>query len=151
MAKKQATKSSKKSGGKLAGQTVGFVGKFGYNDSFRNNYAELVRVSGGVVVDWNRESPDYLWVGEGRGGKPPADVTKIQKKHPAVNVLGTNDFFQLLVPDADTLLSVLKKRKDSQDPAWKAFEELASTTKLQVVVSKADLRNTFLKYANLEF
>ena len=67
MAKK---KSATSAGGKLQGKTVAFVGKFGYTDMFRAQFAQLVVREGGTVVEPSQTVPDYLFVGEGRGGKP---------------------------------------------------------------------------------
>ena len=54
--------------GKLAGKTVAFVGKFGYRDMFLDQFANQVVRAGGEVVDAAKTIPDYLFVGEGRGG-----------------------------------------------------------------------------------
>jgi hypothetical protein len=89
MAKK---KNSTSKSGKFAGKTVAFVGKFGYRDNLRYRYIQLLTSAGGTVVDAGHNIPDYLVVGNGRGGKPPSEVAKIQKKSPSMQILDTATF-----------------------------------------------------------
>jgi uncharacterized protein YjbI with pentapeptide repeats len=158
MAKKALRKSSDKvsksainPNGKLAGKTVAFIGKFGYLDLQRRRYGDIVAAEGGKVVDYRKKNPDYLWVGEGRGGKPPSDVAKVQKSHPAVNVLETKDFVQLLMPDANTILRLLKARKKGDDPLWDSYCHIADFTGSKIAVPSADLRKLDLQSADLTF
>src|SRR5690242_21776365 len=98
--------------GKLQGKTVALVGKFGYHDMQRTKYERLIWQQEGSIVDPAKTPPDYLLVGEGRGGKPPGDVAKIQKKAPGVTALEIAAFAPLLIPDADALLALLAQGQD---------------------------------------
>src|SRR5689334_19062630 len=105
--------------GKLAGKTVALVGKFGYHDCNRPRYANQVTRAGGVVVDAATAVPDILFVGEGRGGKPPAEVAKVQKKSPAVQILDAAGFMQLVIPDREELLQEIGRgRREDNDHFW---------------------------------
>src|SRR5215211_7043290 len=103
MAKTAPKKPRKPARGKLAGKTVALVGKFGYADSNRPDYEVRVKRAGGKLVDAAKADPDFLFVGEGRGGKPPAIVAQVQKRHPAVGVFDLAGIARLLAPTADEL------------------------------------------------
>ncbi len=137
--------------GKLQGQKVALVGKFGYGDTDRYKYSRQVEDLGGEVVDPATTAPDCLVVGEGRGGKPPADVAKIQKKVPAVQVLDVAAFTQLLLPDrADILRQIGKGRQEDGDRYWENVNQFCWRASIKIDVRKADLRNTDLYGAHLQ-
>src|SRR5262245_52535973 len=105
MAKKSTKKTiTQASSGKLAGKTVAFVGKFGSGNYQTQNHKRTIARAGGTVVDHNRKLPDYVWLGEGRNGKLPSDVAKIQAKKPDVEVLDTAAFQAMLMPDKATVI-----------------------------------------------
>ncbi len=81
---------------KLEGKTVAFAGKFGFENDTLPRYEGYVEAEGGAVVDSKAAVPDYLVVGQGRGGKPPAIVAQLRGKHPEVEILNENELFQLL-------------------------------------------------------
>jgi uncharacterized protein YjbI with pentapeptide repeats len=137
--------------GKLAGKTVAFVGKFGYRDMHRSRYEEQVVIEGGSVVNLDRTVPDFLFVGEGRGGKPPAEVAKTQKVAPAVTVLDTAAFLQFLLPDPERLMHEIGKgRRGDFDRFWDAFDEICRRAGTQINLCNADLRKADLYGAKLE-
>lgn len=84
---------------KLMGKTVAFVGKFSPGADL-DDLKELVAAEGGSVVDPAKVLPDYLVAGRGVGGKPPAIVAKLQKKHPQLRPIDTQDFYLILAPTA---------------------------------------------------
>lgn len=148
---KPVTGAAAKPGGKLAGKTVAFIGKFGYSDFFQNAYQEMVRAAGGTIVDPLKKVPDYIWVGEGRGGKPPGDVAKLQKKHPAVIVLGDNDFAAFLLPSREEFLKQIKALKAGDNELyWDAFDMFSPLTGDWLDLTSADLRHAKLRSAKLE-
>jgi uncharacterized protein YjbI with pentapeptide repeats len=157
MAKGNATKSKAKgqtarkavseSAGRLAGKTVALVGKFGYRDMQRNVYVNQIERSGGKVVDPAKTVPDYLLVGEGRGGKPPADVAKLQKKSPNIELLALSD----LVPTREELLlEISRGRRPDRDRFWDELQYVCRNAGTQIDLAEADLRKADLHGANLE-
>src|SRR6185437_9613228 len=139
MAKGKATPPA---AGKLAGKKVAFVGKFGYRDWNRSLLQRAVQSEGGAVVE-PTATPDCLVYGEGRGGNLPGDVAKIQKKHPAVQVYSVADFAQLLTPDRDEFLQLL--RAGAKDRQW--WEDFARL--MELYGHKIDLRGCDLSKVNL--
>jgi uncharacterized protein YjbI with pentapeptide repeats len=147
-----ATRSKKPTGktppGKLAGKTVAFVGKFGYADIFLEGYKKYARAAGGKVVNAESAAPDYLVAGEGRGGNPPGAVAKIQKKHPAVEVLDEEAFCRLLLPSRAELLAELRSgRRDHE--RWEELERTAHKAGTTFDLAGADLRKADLYAAHL--
>lgn len=143
---------AKKSGGKLAGKTVAFVGKFGYPDYDKEDYIAMVKASGGVVVTADK-SPDFVWVGG--SGKLPADVAKAEKKNPAVIVHRTEEFLEFLVPEPATLIQEMKQPSQKDGSFWKPMEMLIHRVSAKVDLSQSDLRKAkldqvYLVYANLD-
>ncbi|MGE3808019.1 MAG: pentapeptide repeat-containing protein, partial [Gemmataceae bacterium] len=140
-AKTSAKKSGKQpAGGPLAGKTVAFVGKFGYADMFLETYQGYAKKAGANVVD-AESGPDILVVGEGRGGNPPAAVAKIQKKHPAVQVLEVPDFCQLLVPSVDEVIAFMRaKTAKGDERRWDEFNALLGEANVTIDLRGADLR-----------
>ncbi len=136
--------------GKLAGKTVAFVGKFGYGDSQRTRYQQYTEREGGAVVDVESAAPDYLVVGEGRGGQPPAVVAKVLKKHPGVQALDLADFCRLLMPSRDELLADLRAGPhEDRHKYWDRLADLFRQAGSLIDLTGADLRKTDLLGANL--
>lgn len=156
MAKKQATgkpagkargASTTTTGGRLAGKTVALIGKFGYSDMQRGLYVSQVTRSGGQIVDPAKTVPDYLIVGEGRGGKPPADVAKLQKKSPSIELLTLGD----LVPTREELLKEIGLgRQPDRHRFWDELQYVCREAGKQIDLIGADLRSADLYGANLE-
>src|SRR5262249_55876109 len=141
----------KSSAGKLAGKKVALVGKFGYRDMHRSVYVQLVTSAGGLVVDPGRKVPDCLVVGEGRGGKPPSEVARIQKQAPPVQILDTAAFTHVVLPDPETLLQEIRKgRRKDHDRYWENLEWLCGQAGAQIDLSRTDLRKADLFGAHLE-
>ena len=136
---------------KLAGKKVALVGKFGYRDMQRARYENQIARNGGTVVDAAAFVPDYLFVGEGRGGKPPGEVAKLQKKAPSIEVLSQPDFIALLLPERDELmLEIAKGRRENHDRFWEELEQLCREANTEIDMRKADLRKVDLFGAHLE-
>src|SRR5262249_48023714 len=117
---------AKKKAGKLAGKKVAFVGKlFHY---FVPKYHAAVKEAGGTVVA-PEKPPDYLAFGPGRGGKPPGEVARLQKKFPGLQALDLPSFFRLLVPERDELLrqisnNELEAPSRRESSGWDHLNEL---------------------------
>jgi len=126
--------------GKLAGKNVALVGKFGYADYYRSRYQQLVDAAGGALIHPNKNKPDYLFVGEGRGGKPPGDVAKLQKKYPAVQVLDQAAIAKFLLPSREEVLYRLAHREERDDRFWEELDKLGSEAGAVVDLRGADLR-----------
>jgi uncharacterized protein YjbI with pentapeptide repeats len=142
-----ANSKTKTPAGKLAGKTVALVGKFGYRDARRAMHAKQISRAGGRVVDPAKKVPDYLLVGEGRGGKPPADVAKLQKKSPAIQILDLGD----LLPGRDELLKEIGRgRRKDRDRFWEDFATTCHFASSQIDLTNADLRKSDLFGAHLE-
>src|SRR5262245_28836065 len=142
-------KKSSKASGKLAGKTVALVGKFGYRDFQKQRYANLIEQAGGKLVDPAKIVPNCVVVGEGRGGKPPGDVAKLQKKSPAIEVLSTNDLVRLTLLDREQLLREIGRgRRDHH--FWDALAQSYREAGTKIDLSKADLRKSDLHGAHLE-
>ena len=137
--------------GKLAGKTVGLVGKHGYNNSEIPIFTEMIKVGGGTVVDLATTMPDYLFVGEGRGGKPPADVAKILKKAPSIEVVEGVAILQMLVPDRATFLRELaKETRAHTDVFWNNLDWICARAGMKIDLASLDLRDAHLVDANLK-
>jgi uncharacterized protein YjbI with pentapeptide repeats len=149
-AQKTASNSPGSSNGKLHGQSVAFVGKFGYKDMNLSNYEPLVLAHGGTLVKTDAPDIDYLFVGEGRGGNPPGDVAKIQNRLPAVNVLNEADFQTFLLPSADELLRELQQgRRDGQHRYWDGLRLICLQTQTLLDLTDAKLQGFDLHGAEL--
>ncbi len=129
VASKPASKKDSASQGKLHGQTVAFVGKFGYSNYELHKYEPLVLALGGTIVKADASQIDYLFVGEGRNGNPPGDVAKIQKRIPAVQVMGLADFPAFLLPDRAELLQQLPQKREDNDHYWTYLPKFAKRQK----------------------
>lgn len=103
-------KAKKLGGGKLAGQKVAFVGKFGYADHMRDELNTAAETAGANVVDGETTEPDILVEGAGVGGKSPAAVAKLQKKYPALQVIDLAGFYRLLVPTPEEFIALMTGR-----------------------------------------
>lgn len=148
MAKKANSQPAK--AGKLSGKSVAFVGKYGYKDMHRTKYEEMVKAAGATIVDPAKRAPDYLWVGDGRGGKPPGDVAKIQKQYPTVTAMTAGDFAAFLMPSRDEWIEQFKQltSKDNYE-YWDDFERQMVMSKKTMDFSSADLRKLDLGGAKL--
>jgi uncharacterized protein YjbI with pentapeptide repeats len=136
--------------GTLAGKRVAFVGKFGYKDWDRPGFTTWARAAGAVVVD-PQGGLDYLVVGEGRGGKPPGEVAKIQKRLPAVGLLDVAGLLQLVLPDpARVLKEIGQGRRVDADRFWDSFDEMCRRAGAKIDLRGADLRAAHLYGAKLE-
>ena len=135
---------------KLAGKTVAFVGKFGYRDMWRDRCLPCVIAEGGEVVDAESAVPDYLVVGEGRGGNPPSAVAKVQKKHPSVQVLDLAECCRMLMPSREELLAELRSgpREDGHE-RWEQLRELFHQSGTPIDLTGVDLREANLFGAKL--
>jgi uncharacterized protein YjbI with pentapeptide repeats len=134
----------------LAGKRVAFVGKCGPGDWDRPAFTTWARAAGAVVVD-PPGTVDYVVVGEGRGGKPPGDVAKIQKLQPAAVVLDVAGFLQLVLPDpARVLKEIGKGRRGAADRFWDSFDEMCRRAGATIDLRGADLRTADLYGAKLE-
>ena len=149
-ATKAATKKGSASQGKLHGLTVAFVGKFGYSNYELHKYQPLVLAQGGTIVKADASQIDYLFVGEGRNGNPPGDVAKIQKRLPAVQVLGLADFPAFLLPNRDELLQQLSKKREDKDHYWTNLGQVCQETKTTIDLTNSKLSGTTLDYAQLQ-
>jgi uncharacterized protein YjbI with pentapeptide repeats len=146
---------SKKSGkasnaAPFAGKTVAFVGTFGYKDMSRQRYQGWVVDAGGKVVDAEQVEPDCLVVGDGRGGKPPALVAKLQKQHPGMQVVDVTALAQMAVPTPDQLLAVIRSglKKDAH-VHWESLQERIGKSGQTIDLSGANLRDADV-YGHLE-
>ncbi len=135
----------------LIGRTLAFVGKFGYGDSDRARYAVLAEAIGAKVVDAATTVPDVLAVGEGRGGKPPGDVAKIQKKSPGVDIYDVADFVQFLIPTSEQMLEVIRKGRQEHDHHyWQELNGLCRKAGTEIDLQGVDLRKGDLYGFELE-
>jgi uncharacterized protein YjbI with pentapeptide repeats len=145
---KKTTSKSKKAPGKLAGKTLALVGKFGYKDSGRERYEGRARRAGGKLVDATKTNPDYLIVGEGQRGNPPAIVAVVQKRHPAVQVFDLAGMSQLLAPTADELLAEIAAG-DMDSDRWDEIHEHYLQIPKPPDLSGTDFRKAQLSAAHL--
>jgi len=137
--------------GKLAGKRLALVGKFGYRDLVRKQYASQIQSAGGAVVDGAKAAADYVVVGEGRGGKPPGDLAKLQKKWPQIQVLSPADFARLVLPDREELLREIGKgRRKEEDRFWEGLAWACHESGVPIDLRKADLRKADLYGAHLQ-
>jgi uncharacterized protein YjbI with pentapeptide repeats len=141
MAKKKKTQRNQK----LAGKKLAFVGRFFTLAAFQAWATE----AGGSVVSAD-ESPDYVVAGEGRGGNPPAEVAKIQKRVPSVVVLESKDFVRMVLPSREELIAALKaSRRD--DTSWEQLRQKCLHAASSPDLSGADLRKADLNAVHLEW
>ncbi len=137
--------------GRITGKSIALVGKFGYSDSDRARYTQLAESQGATIVDPAVTLPDVVVVGEGRGGKPPGDVAKIQKKAPGVDVYELADFLQFLIPTPAQMLEVFRKgRQDHDHHYWQNLNQLCRTANTTIDLRKVDLRKGDLYGFELE-
>ena len=140
---------------KLAGQSVAFVGKFGYSDMWLDRLKPMVAFEGATTVDPAAAAPNYLVVGAGRGGKPPGDVIKLLKKYPAAVEVDVKGFLQLVCPTDAELLDELKVGR-LEDDRWEHLTFMTSPhgdyahANSPFDLSGADLRGVDLHAAKLE-
>lgn len=93
---------------KLAGKRVAFVGKFGEGDHERSDAQYLATDEGATLVEDPLADPiDLLVVGDGVGGKPPAEAAKVQAKHPQVQTLDAVGFYRFLHPNAEEMVELM--------------------------------------------
>jgi uncharacterized protein YjbI with pentapeptide repeats len=147
MAKKAKLKKQRPKG-KLAGKTVALVGKFGYSDYERPKYEALVTRAGGKLVDAAKSESAYLFIGEGRGGKPPGIVAQIQKRHPAVQVFDLAGIARLMAPTRDELLAEIKAG-EFEDDRWEELDDLFRQLPAPLNLSRTDFRGANLSGAHL--
>lgn len=148
---KKTAKGGKKApaGGKpLAGKKVAFVGKFGYSNWWLKDYQQLTRGAGGSVVN-SSGAIDILVVGEGRGGKPPGEAAKIEKRLPSVESLSLAEFAKRLLPTPEAIVAMLKKEKPTHE-YWETFQLLMNAAGTAVDLSGSDFRKSHLTSAKLD-
>jgi uncharacterized protein YjbI with pentapeptide repeats len=133
---------------KFSGRKVAFVGKFGYQDMWLPRFHSWVVDAGGKVVSGDA-APDFLVAGEGRGGKPPGEVAKIQKKYQSVVVLSIADFARMALPEPGDLAATIKRGRQDYD-FWDSFEQMARHAGIKVDLANADFRKADLYGAKLE-
>ena len=138
MAKKAAAKTAK-----LAGQTVAFVGKFGYGSGAIDSEKELVKDEGGTVVDPEQTLPDYLVAGKGVGGNPPAVIAKLQKKHPQLQAIDIRAFYQLINPTADEFQQLMLSGNLDHD-FWYKLRSRLDAAGVTLDLSGRDFRNQWV-------
>ncbi len=137
-----------KQAGRLAGKRFAIVGKCGYHDMFRKQYESAIRAAGASVVAPEKAVPDYIVAGEGRGGRPPAAVGQLARKHPSAEVLDGGALCRLLLPTADELLAVIRSDRRDHD-YWESLRQFSFTGKVTTSLAGADLRGVDLWGANL--
>src|SRR5262245_48362869 len=150
MAKAARKKPKKPAKGKLAGKTVALVGKFGYSDYERPKYETLVTRAGGRLVDPAKTDPDYLFVGEGRGGKPPGVVAQVQKRHAAVQVFDLAGIARFMAPTKEELLAEIKAG-EFEDDRWEELDDLFRQLPAPLDLSRSDFRKAKLLGAHLRY
>jgi uncharacterized protein YjbI with pentapeptide repeats len=172
MAKKAQTKAGKASG-RFAGQKFAFVGDLGYYQ-YLSMFTAAVIEAGGKVVDADLVVPDFLVVGQGRGGKTPGQATALLKKHPTIQTLDVQAFCNLALPSRDELAELIRNgRMDVSHPGsnhgtlWHVLEALQRLTNSTIDLSGESFRgikqasgahlegvrldNTDFRDANLEY
>jgi uncharacterized protein YjbI with pentapeptide repeats len=148
MAKKRARAAKNE----LQGKKVALVGTFGYRDVDHRRLERLVAGRGGRIVQ-PTDKPDFLFVGEGRRGKPPADVAKVQQASPGVVVLADNAFLPLLAPESAAILAAIKRGRlndEERERFWSDIAYLAHEHGLTLDFTGADLREVDLQRAQLQ-
>jgi uncharacterized protein YjbI with pentapeptide repeats len=134
----------------LVGRKFAFAGRFGYRDMWLEKFRSWVIESGGAIVS-SDAAPDYLVVGEGRGGKPPSEVAKIQARHSTVSVLTISDFARMVLPEPEALARVLMKASGKQGHTyWETFDAMCRHAAATIDLGGADLRQADLFGARLE-
>lgn len=136
--------------GKLHGKTVAFVGKFGYKDMHLRIHEPLVLAHGGTIVKADSKSIDYLFAGEGRGGNPPGDVAKIQKRLPAVQVMDLSSFPSFILPSPAELIREIQRAKRENYQFWEAFRDVCIRTNSTIDLTNSKLRGLKLFAAHLD-
>jgi hypothetical protein len=126
--------------GKLAGKAVAFVGKFGLGGRDLDPMKAIVAAEGGSVVDGEKTAPDYLVAGTGVGGKSPAAVAKIQKKHPQVQLIDQAGFYQLVNPTAEEFRAILLSGPHGQE-FWDGMQDRISKGGVTLDLTGTDFRN----------
>jgi uncharacterized protein YjbI with pentapeptide repeats len=129
---------------KLIGKRVALVGKFpSYQDTLRAELEKLARDEGATLVDGEKVVADiYVHA----GGRQPAVVTKVLKKHPGVHVHDVNGFYARLAFTADEFLAVLR----GGPYEWQRWSELHRRVPSQLDLSGTDARTLKLDHANLQ-
>jgi uncharacterized protein YjbI with pentapeptide repeats len=135
--------------GKLHSQKVAFVGKFGYDDSLLNYIKPLVLCHGAKIVEPSAAQIDYLFIGEGRGGKPPGDVAKIQKRLPTVQLLEEKDYHPLIILDRDELLREIPRKRKEKHNFWDGLKRACRLTNTVIDLTNADLNGIDFDGADL--
>lgn len=107
--------------GKIIGKRVAFVGRFGPRGWNLRWLQSLAKAEGGALVDDPLQTPpDLLVVGAGVGGKPPAVVAKVQKKHPHVQVLDEGAFHRTIQLTAADFAALMQT--DLADHEWETIQ-----------------------------
>jgi uncharacterized protein YjbI with pentapeptide repeats len=149
MARKPSSKKTPSSK-KLAGKTIAFVGKFGYRDLWLSKYEGYAATEGATIFDAESIVPDLLVVGEGRGGNPPAQAGRLQKKHPQMQVVDETGFCRLIMPTRDELIAELRAGQGDDDyQRWDSLDEIFRLAGGGPDLSGADLRKANLYGAKL--
>jgi uncharacterized protein YjbI with pentapeptide repeats len=134
--------------GKLARKTVAFLGSFGPGTYFLQKWQAIATAAGGTVVDVEKTVPNCLVLGEGRGGKPPAQGAKLKKQHPAITLLELPDFCRLLLLSREEFLAELRAGRRDHD-WWERFTWVVAQSGTKIDLSGADLRKTNLHGSKL--
>ncbi len=136
---------------KLAGKAVAFVGDIGYRNMGLEDAKSSASMQGATVVDAETARPDLLVVGTGRGGKPPAIVAKLEKKHPHMEVVDETGFCRLIAPTRDELLAELRAGTGEDDcKRWEQLQSIFHRAGAAPDLSRADLRGFNLFAAKLK-
>jgi uncharacterized protein YjbI with pentapeptide repeats len=133
----------------LAGKKVAFVGKFGYHDMWRSLMTHWCAYRGGSEVE-SMSAPDYLVAGDGRGGKPPGDVAKVQKKYPAVQTLTVEQYLRMVRPTAEELRAGIAAGEIKEGEGWERLTQTYRLSGSALDMENADLRKLNLYGAHLE-
>jgi uncharacterized protein YjbI with pentapeptide repeats len=136
---------------KLAGKVVAFVGDIGYRNMALEEAKSSVRGEGGKVADAESARPDLLVVGQGRGGKRPAIVAKLEKKYPQMEVVDESGFCRLIVPTRDEFLAELRTGIDQEDyKRWEYLQGIFFRSGTAPNLAGADMRGFKLFAAKLK-
>ncbi len=152
MARKKTPTPAAASPGKLAGKKIAFVGAFDYRQP--DALQAVAVLAGAAIVDPTANEPDLLVHGAGRGGKPPGDVARWQKRYPALQALDVPTFCRLLVPSREELLHLIATNAlDAPSPrdstGWEPLEQMLHWADATVDLTGADLRGANLSAARL--
>lgn len=146
--KSKSTTSEQNSTKMLAGKSVAFVGKFGYQDMWLSLLHAWVGKRGGTIAN-PQDMPDYLVFGKGRGGKPPGDVAKVQKKHPEVQTLDMAAFLQSVKPTAEEFLADIRTG-ELDHKFWENVQQTLRLSGTPLDLQGVDLRGFNLRGAKLD-